>query len=101
MASVPANIINNNIVSRNDYPIIIVIVGTAVLFGTFFTGNEFAFFIIRPLSIVIIGVGAVLTVKRRDASGGNGLARYQRFILFCVAMLLLSFFAYALIVMIA
>lgn len=90
--------------SRNNYyPIIVIIAGVAVLMESIFaSSNDFAL-LIAPLSIVIIGVGIVLTLKRNNADDMRkikGLARYQRFILFNVAMLLLAFFSYALAVII-
>jgi hypothetical protein len=87
-------------VGRNDYPIIIVITGIVILAASFFTGNEFVRFIISPLSIIMTGIGAVLTVKRNDSSLNKrkGFVKYQRVILFVVSMLLLSFFAYVLVV---
>lgn len=90
------------IVSRNDYPVIIIIVGAVVLAASIFaSSNDFALFI-APLSIVIIGVGIVLTVKRNDAASrkGKGLARHQRFILFNATMLLLALFSYVLAIII-
>lgn len=87
---------HTTIITRNGYPILIIIMGVAVLSISLLTGGEFAFFIVNPLSIVIIGVGAALTAKRNNKS--KGLAKHQRFILFCIAMVLLAFFAYFLIV---